>query len=469
MFTNSYIFRNVAASLMLIYANIGCSLSDLVKVEDPETQSTLDRDFVRSPQGAKGLFYNSLGLLQLAVNDRNLDISLFTDELTVRPFGSTDHENSLSLYSDPRNPRVLIGENFRIEGVLSPAYLRLQSSRISAMQARAFLKNLKNPSFNTEIAASYAVEGYTILMLAEDMCSGIPLSEVPSEGEIIYGRGLRTDELFKVAVAKFDSSLQIEHDSIKYITLAKIGKGRALMGLGEYSKAAEAVASVTQSDKYEFKYNEIAIPTSGGTTSQLFRYWTWAPLSPTFGSTTRSTEIINNEGVNGLVWFANPRQLDPRLPVTTQIINDTIAFPPVVRQRKFIGGTLAFPLARWVEAKMIEAESYLNTDDSRWIEIINEARRSVGIADTVEPTAWNEKVNLLFRERAYWFYGEGVRLADFRRLVRQYGRNPYNIYPSGAYGRQQLQNVYGIAYVYIPAPSDLVDNPKYDGCFNDNP
>ena len=49
-------------------------------------------------------------------------------------------------------------------------------------------------------------------------------------------------------------------------------------------------------------------------------------------------------------------------------------------------------------------------------------------------TALNEdRIDLLFRERAFWLFGTGHRLGDLRRLVKHYGRDAESVFPSGAY------------------------------------
>lgn len=460
-----------AASIVIL--GTGCSLSNLVDVNNPETGRVLDRDFVRSAQGAVGLFNASIALLQQVNIQRTLNIAFFTDELTLIPDGTPGHSAAEPPHnnSDSRRGSIIQSKDgYYIEGLPYPEYQNLNTARLTAIQARSFLKNLKDPIYDLQIAGSYAVEGYSIIMLAEDLCSGIPLSEIPEEGKVIYGSPLTTEQLLLTAVAKFDSSLQIPHDSSKYVALAKIGKGRALMGLGDYRKAAESVVDIQMNDKFEFKYSDVVV--SIGTNSvdpQPYRFWTWTPFSPTGTGVGGAVEVLNGEGINGLVWFADPKKIDPRLPVTTQLVNGQPTFTPPVRQLKFVGANVSFTLAKWAEAKMIQAESYLKDNDTRWIEQINEARRSVGLADTVAPSNQNEKIDLLFRERAYWFYGEGVRLSDYRRLVRQYDRNPHNVYPTGPYTRQASVYHYGNAYVYVPLIDEIIYNHKYEGCFNTNP
>jgi hypothetical protein len=72
------------------------------------------------------------------------------------------------------------------------------------------------------------------------------------------------------------------------------------------------------------------------------------------------------------------------------------------------------------------------------------------------------RVDLLFRERAFWLYLTGHRQGDLRRLIRQYNRDPEDVYPSGLY--PVLGNFYGTDVV-APVPStETLSNPQYTGC-----
>jgi hypothetical protein len=48
-------------------------------------------------------------------------------------------------------------------------------------------------------------------------------------------------------------------------------------------------------------------------------------------------------------------------------------------------------------------------------------------------TATDVRVDLLFRERGFWFFLTGTRQGDLRRLVREYGRSQETVYPAGIY------------------------------------
>jgi hypothetical protein len=88
-----------------------------------------------------------------------------------------------------------------------------------------------------------------------------------------------------------------------------------------------------------------------------------------------------------------------------------------------------------------------------------------GLPLLVDPVNADARIDLVFRERAFWLFLTGHRLGDMRRLVRQYGRNRDNVFPVGTYRAGPLGN-YGND-VNVPAPaSEILSNPKFSGCIN---
>jgi len=62
---------------------------------------------------------------------------------------------------------------------------------------------------------------------------------------------------------------------------------------------------------------------------------------------------------------------------------------------------------------------YVHPDSSSW------SAGSGGVAELAaltDPGTAEARVDLLFRERAFWFFLTGHRQGDLRRLIRQYGR-----------------------------------------------
>lgn len=438
----------------------GCSMSDIVKVDKPQLGTDIDHDYFKTGPGALALLNSSIGTLQEVISSISKNVGIFTDELAdYTPSGPA-----------PLDSRTVGNRDRGVSGIQLLGYAQLQAVRVRSGFARYFLKQLNQPRYNFAVSATYALEGYSIVILAENLCSGVPLSQTSYGGEVVYGVALSTDSLFKIAVSKFDSALAIDHDSTKFKTLARIGKGRALMALGRYSEAAEAVADVQPGDSYRLYYTQASTPTpTGPGTTSRDAFWTTTNNTANPQSNQDPYELRNFEGGSGIQWYSNPYAVDPRLPVTVNTADTIKTFPLIVRQRKYVDGNIIFKLAEWAEAKVIQAEDLLNKNDPNWIEPLNVARRTVGLPDIVSPANTNLRVDLLFRERAYWFYLNGTRLADLRRLVRNYGRETNSVFPSGSYPKSAYVFSYGDAVVFIPSASEFVDNQKYDGCLHLNP
>jgi hypothetical protein len=78
------------------------------------------------------------------------------------------------------------------------------------------------------------------------------------------------------------------------------------------------------------------------------------------------------------------------------------------------------------------------------------------------PANTADATTLLFREKAFWTFGRGQRLADLRRLIRQYGRAQDQVFPTGLYFKG---GSYG-SDVNFPVPSSEAVNPLFHGCLD---
>ena len=71
-------------------------------------------------------------------------------------------------------------------------------------------------------------------------------------------------------------------------------------------------------------------------------------------------------------------------------------------------------------------------------------------------------MDLLFYERGFTLFGEGHRVGDRRRLIRQYGRGAEEVFPTGAYHKGGF---YGTdTNLIIPLAEE--DNPYFSGCLD---
>jgi hypothetical protein len=72
------------------------------------------------------------------------------------------------------------------------------------------------------------------------------------------------------------------------------------------------------------------------------------------------------------------------------------------------------------------------------------------------------RVDLRFRKKAFRTFSRGQRLGDLRRLVRQYGRAPGDVFPMGTHYKG---GTYG-SDVNLPVPADEQNNPNFERCLD---
>jgi hypothetical protein len=214
------------------------------------------------------------------------------------------------------------------------------------------------------------------------------------------------------------------------------------MNLGRFSDAAAAVASVPMSHVYEVTF------VTGTLQNGLY------------GSGNRNLYTVpEREGTNGLNWRT---AMDPRVPLVNRgfLGTDTEVWAFVPYEAP--NGPIR--LATGIEARLIEAEAALQAGDAgTWLNILNALRVTVsGLDPLADPGTADARVDLHFRERAFWLFLTGHRQGDLRRLVRQYGRDAETVFPTGLWREGQT---YGTATNMAPG-ADARNNPNYTGCLN---
>src|ERR1700750_281046 len=87
-----------------------------------------------------------------------------------------------------------------------------------------------------------------------------PTSRVLADGSFEYGPPQSGTQLLNTALAKFDSAIAVAvaagTDGSEALNLARLGKGRALLDLGQYAAAAAAVSTVPSDFVYLIEHSE---------------------------------------------------------------------------------------------------------------------------------------------------------------------------------------------------------------------
>ncbi|HET7275890.1 MAG TPA: hypothetical protein VFI91_12050 [Longimicrobiaceae bacterium] len=427
----------------------GCDTDEILRVDDPEVATP---GSLEDPAALPLLVNGVIGDFQIAYSGSGGDaylsmVSLLSDEF----IDSETFPTRIAIDSRNFQPNA--------QGNTSDgSFERLQRARRAAKDAAVSVAKVAGAD-DPRIALLKGLEGYTYVALVEAFCSPIPFSNVV-EGERQTGAPISRDAALDTAIAKFDAALAVNPSS----NLAMVGKGRALLNKGEYAAAAAAVASVPTEYVYLIEH-------SANSDRQY---------NPLYGLQSNGRySMSDNEGINGLLYRASA---DPRLPW----IHDGDGFDgatPLYIDLRYPTRDSDVPLGGGIEARLIEAEAALQAGDyPTWLSKLNELRADVGtlmaarfegydgfvpgpnnptttLAPLTDPGTQQARVDLMFKERAFWLYTTGHRLGDMRRLIRQYGRTEDEVFPTGEYHKSGLDYGNDVAF---PIPFDEQNNTDYD-------
>lgn len=410
------------------------------------------------------------------------------------------------------------------EAELDEGYVRLQGARAylrTAIDTLATMASANRAGVNTWRSELYALDGYTEIMLADLFCSGVPLNSVKhvpltwlhilpirkipagdiekdyylqvlgvrnlaypnaiTQHQVEFRQSATTHHVYQDALAKFDTALALAGDSARVMNLARIGRGRVWLALGQYDSAAAAVVQVPR-----------------GFRSRLVA---WLNVDPD-GDEEVAT-VADREGRNGFPYISSG---DPRTTVnwapTDKVIrqvqmpakfwqdcrrwNTTAWCDPQQRMAsQTSAGLIPFTLASWEEAILIRAEAalhrpHLAPGDTTWLQWLNLLRATAPIPGMTQPDPAklppltdpgndHARIALLFAERAAWLFLTGHRQGDLRRLVRVYGWPQDQVYPTGPYvvpkGFVGQVGTYGTD-ITMPIPPLERANPYFHGCLD---
>jgi len=313
----------------------------------------------------------------------------------------------------------------------------------------------------------YALQGITLNIGGEMFCNGVPLASVDDVTPNGSTTAVTTAQLYQRAIVQADSALGVLGSAtadLNFRYLARVAKARAQLNLGQFDAAAATVAvggdgaasvAVPTGWQYAVEYSQTTLVNS---------IFDWMVNTANFGPSDR-------EGTNGLNYrSAN----DPRARMTTTSRLGQDGSTQVFTVLGYVNGSAPTTLVSGVTARMIEAEAALRRNDpTRWLALLNEARADAtvrtlrSIATTadvlpplVDPGTPDSRIDLMFRERAFWFYLNATRMGDLRRLQRQYGRAATAVWPSGAYFKG---GTYGTDVTLVPSFAET-NNAAYKSC-----
>lgn len=451
--------RRAATVLALTAIAAACSRETLLEVETPDQIRPSD---AANPAGAQALRAAAIGNFNnfysgTTLVGANLYGGLISDELiNARPGGDHIDQRAFNENTFPNRAWDNFGQ----------AYTQLIRARKSLNEYSP-----AGATKSTQIGQLHALSSLSLSIAGELFCNGVPLSNADDTAPEFTT--VSNAEMFTAAVAQSDSALAILSTTaadVPFRTVARIAKARALVDLARYADAAAAVgaggdgagsAAVATSFVANAEYSATTLPNT---------IYDWMVGTANFGPSER-------EGGNGLNFISAN---DPRVPISATIrlgqdgttrVNTILGYP---------NGSSPTRLATGVEARLIEAEAALKAGNAAgMMAALNAARADAGVrtawaipttgADPLPPLAdpGSEagRIDLLFRERAFWLYLTTHRVGDLRRLVRQYNRPATSVWPNGAYFKG---GTYGPDQNITPSFAER-NNANWAGCTDRNP
>ncbi len=445
-----------AAAAIAIVLTAACSEANerLLQVVDPDIINPSD---AASPEGATAI---ANGVINTFASTTGGGISSWMFGGLLADEWST---SSTFIQNDETDQRGIQEFNSSITGQLRQLY----RTRTRADEAIAALNQFR-PTARSLIAEMYLARGFAEMQLASDFCNGIPIGDgnaVPP----VAGVPLSNNQLFARAAASLDSAIAFANatDAATVVInrAARVARARVALGLGEFAAAGTFVAGIPTSFRYQHTFSA-----NGGSNA----IWGQNPSSRRFSVGDSVEGNSRNILVANALPFASAK--DPRLPVTIPTSGSVNGQDgqTYTRITSMWAEFTAIDVANGIDARMIEAEVALRANNpGQWLAIHNALRAAPPMLGTVQPAVMPPlvdpgteagRVNLHFREKAFWTFSRGQRLGDLRRLIRQYGRTEQNTFPQGVHYKG---GNYGTD-VNLPVVTDERNNPNFEGCTDRN-
>lgn len=440
--------------------------------------SIIDPSSVQSAAGATAVRNGALSRLRSATADG--ESTWLFGGLLVDEWASS----STFVQNDETDQRSIQLNNGTVQGELRTLY----RVRTDANQAIVLLNKYK-PTPAADVGEMYFARGFAELQLASDFCNGIPLSD--GAGDVaVFGKPLPVKDVFATASSSLDSAMNLstatDAGSVLINRAARIAKARALLGMGLAN--APAAAALVTGIPTNFRYDVTASLTGGSNT-----LWD----QPASQNRYVVGDSIQGNGRNILVKNAIPffSANDRRVPVHFKLGSngrDTVKSQDggtfVLEADSLWGQTTAVAIAAGIDARLIEAEAALQAGNTAsMMSILNALRASPQLLTAPSPSStgthpgWTTpvlpaltdpgttdgRVNLLFREKAFWTFGRGYRLGDLRRLIRDYGRAADGSNTGGyPIGQHYKGGVFGIDLNLPVTTDEQIGNPNFSACLD---
>ncbi|MBM3907730.1 MAG: hypothetical protein FJ363_06570 [Gemmatimonadetes bacterium] len=364
--------RTTAGAALIFGA--ACSNS-FVEVTNPDR---IDAATVDPTSGATALAFSAQQNFATAIGWLSMYSGWFTEEANVADTFPTRNEFGFRLITD-------------LNGSLNGDVW--QPISLAAASAKTVMDlELPTPTSNINYARAATFRGYAILTIATDFCSGT-LSSGPL---------LTTTQLLDSAIVYFTKGVDIGKaaattDGTNLSNAALVGRARAKLQKGDKAGASADAALVPAGFNFNLQMTD-DLANRTRLSNRLYQF------------------TFDRSSISVAPFF---RVSDTRVPYIAPgqpgALNGQDAVPGgFYRQTKYNAYNTAFRLASKLEADYIAAEA--GGDVNAQITLINARRTAGGKTAYAGATDAASVLKELMVQKAFDFYLEGKRIADFRRV-----------------------------------------------------
>ena len=241
-------------ALMLMTLGVAsCDTDSLLEVVDPDIVTPAD---VVGAKGAELYWAGAVGLFARAFSSGSGGQAVYG--------GMIADEFHLSGTFPTRN-EVDRREMDDRNGTLLGQYRNLHRARVGTKNAAKRMAELL-PG-DPRVAEMWSMNAYSNLFFAEHYCSGVPFSDTPNEGDIVYGEQQTTQQIYDAAAASFGAADAAAGSDANQKYLAAIGVARVRLDQGDYAGAVSAASSVPADWSYSVRSKAGGSSTGNGTPS----------------------------------------------------------------------------------------------------------------------------------------------------------------------------------------------------------
>ena len=284
------------------------------------------------------------------------------------------------------------------------------------------------PGRQLKIATASNVSAYSLVLLGEGFCSAV-ISNFDDAGNIVYGSEMTPAQILGAAIERFNkaeaAALAAGAGAANQaqLDLARLGRARAELDLGNYTAARNDAAQVHAGFVY-------LLDNSGANLLRQNKVWAENHL------------VGSVPAMSATVGPLYRRLNDPRVPVDSVPggggIAKTVTGLEEWLQKKYTSVDAPLVLGSYIEAQLIIAEAAARANDLPTALGVIAAERARGNQPAFTGTTQAEVLNEIIDQRRREFFLDGHHLGDYIRFNLPLSPAPGTAYHAGGtYGSQR--------------------------------